>query len=209
MKDDPRTWLNEHIEAGIHLRVEARMVLDPGTTWRERADKWERDLIAGVEAHSPRHAPKVRTVGDVVPETQPVGHVWFEKAAVGLAHTSTGEGLPGNNPLSRLSARIRRAEEVAALWEHDPPEPIDAVPFAKKTRGRPSDKQATEKFYRKLAAEIDKRGKGVTIRDVCADIAIRPDVAKRDIIAATIERETLPYRKKRGRKIPRSNFPRR
>ena len=126
MKDDhPRTWLNEHIEAGIHLGVEARVVLDPGTTWRERADKWKRDLIAGVEAHSPRHAPKVRTVGDVVPETLPIGHVWFEKAAVGLAHTSTGEGLPGNNPLSRLSARIRRAEEVAALWEQNPPVPAE------------------------------------------------------------------------------------
>ncbi len=127
MADDPRTWLNKHIEAGIHLREEARVVLDPGAAWCERADKWERDLIAGVAAHSPRHAPKVRTVGDVVPETLPVGHVWFEEAAVGLIHTSTGEGLSGNNPLSRLSARIRRADEVAALWEHDPPKATEEI----------------------------------------------------------------------------------
>ena len=127
MADDPRTWLNKHIEAGIHLREEARVKLDPGAAWCERADKWERDLIAGVEAHSPRHASRVRTVGDVVPERLSPAHVWFEEAAVGLAQTSTGEPLPGNNPLSRLSARIRCAEEVAALWEHDPPGPIKEI----------------------------------------------------------------------------------
>ncbi len=143
MADDPRTWLNKHIEAGIHLREEARVLLDPGAPWCERADKWERDLIAGVETHSPRHASRVRTVGDVVPETLPVGHIWFEKAAVGLAQTSTGEGLPGNNPLSRLSARIRRADEVAALWEHDPLGPTKEI--EEKWTFIPSEPQLAER----------------------------------------------------------------
>ena len=147
MTDDPRTWLNKHIEAGIHLREEARVALDPGAAWCERADKWDRDLISGVEAHSPRHASKVRTVGDVVPETLPVGHIWFEEAAVGLIHTSTGEGLPGNNPLSRLSARIRRAEEVAALWEYDPPEPTKEI----------EEKEPSSRGYAKADAPLIKR----------------------------------------------------
>ena len=125
MTDDPRTWLNEHIEAGFNLREEARTKLDPGPAWERRADEWIGDLVSGVKDRSPRHVSKVRTVGDVVPENLRARHVWYDKRASGLNLTSTGEGLPGNNPLSRLSARIRRAEEVAALWEHDPPKVSD------------------------------------------------------------------------------------
>ena len=122
----------------------------------------------------------------------------------GMAVTSTGVDRPGNNPLSCHTKRIEVAQEIAQQWRDISPTQLDLAPETKRG-GRPSDKRATEEFYRKLAVEIDERRKGESIRAKCAEIATQEEVAQS---SATIERETLPYRKKRGKKIPRSNFSR-
>ena len=206
MKDDPVAWLEGHIAKGIPLREEGweLRTKEAAGAWHERELQWADELRNGIAVHSPRDVPKVDIVDKVPVLDLPAWHIWWEPSVFGMAVTSTGVDRPGNNPLSCHTKRIEVAQEIAQQWRDISPMQLDLAPETKRG-GRPSDKRATEEFYRKLAVEIDERGKGESIRAKCADIATQEEVAQS---SATIERETLPYRKKRGKKIPRSNFPR-
>ena len=154
MADDPVDWLEGHIVAGVHLREAAwnLRTAQAGGAWCHDAEAWRTELRDGIAARSPRDAHRIDVANKFPPLDLPPWHVWYEPVYVGIAITSTGLGRPGNNPMSRHTAFVERAEEIVKEWRDELP----SQPKLAKVNIKPA---GFDKWYRERAAADSKTGK--------------------------------------------------
>ncbi len=119
----PVIWIKHHIATGIDLREECRSIRSETEikAWETKERLWAEEAIAGAAAMGEGDEHCVKTLDHIKPIEVPVGHPYYEARAVGLAFSSTGEGLPGNNPLSCHARRIDVLKEIAHKWEQNFP----------------------------------------------------------------------------------------
>ena len=169
------------------------------------ASRWAADLGTAVAPWGARVQARFDTLGAFNDEEVHYAEHHVRRAVgAGLATLSTSCMTEGelDTAIRCLAVRLYRLEKLLAPDGMAPP----SEPSKKRPVGHPGDKRATEQRNMGFAAKIDGRRKGKGIADACHDLAKELEF---EIDAATIERESLPYRKKRGSKIPRTNYPRR
>jgi hypothetical protein len=133
MKDDPHAWLNGHIVKGVHLRNKGGQLRKGDRSaieaWQQQAQAWLADLRYGIAARCSADTLRVEVANEFPPLNLPTEHPWYEPLPAGLALTATGEGWPGNNPLSRLAAHIKQAEKIAEDWRATFPPTVKSAPI--------------------------------------------------------------------------------
>ena len=165
MKDDPLAWLYGHKNIGVDLRNEGYLLKQGDKPvvidWEHRARDWQIEFQDGVAERVPADAHRVARVDEYPPLNLLPNHAYYEPIPVGLAFTATGKTFPGNNPLWRLAAWIKLAEEIAEDWRvadrstpgTDPRTPYSrACPMAGQTENSPP-------FDRSVRSSFHNRGR--------------------------------------------------
>ena len=175
MADDSVEWITRHIQKGQNLYVEGEglRTRENAGAWVAHQQRWWQEGWDGIAARSPSHLAKLETLGRFHPLVLPEWHLWWEPPVfVDIAVSSTGEGSPGNNPLSRHAACIERLQDIERDWRADPPDP----PSAAAARGRPGhDKPLKVRridWWHQMRDELRKHPLR-TKKDVAKEIAAR------------------------------------
>ena len=124
MTEDPLGWLKGHKNLGVILREEAWDLVktSPAQAWARRAEQWAREVKAKVGGWSKVDLLDLEVLDEIPFLTLRTDHVWYEaRPTPGIITTSTGPGRPGNNPLSRHVALVKKTKAIIKRWEVNPP----------------------------------------------------------------------------------------
>ncbi len=169
MNENPIEWLVRLHQAGVDFREEGwglrTQDQDKTDAWEKRAEEWAHEFRDGIAIWTPWDIGRVETINRPPVEDLPLDNPWHDPSIPTWPHmTGTGEGRPGNNPYSRHSGLVDRAEEILNEWRLSPPK--ERQKTGRKRVEHPNGLEAARKAKREGRAKSNREAARIAVEEV-------------------------------------------